>query len=387
MIQSALSFLAMEAFIVAGVAFLYKKFPNKVFNWLPQIVVVLVLNILFNTFGVWDTTAISATKSSVMNFMTPCMVFLITIKCNVKRMIKIGPKMVAVFFLTTLSLFIGFIVSFMLVSGNLGMDQLPETFGTWMASFCGGVENLYAVAGGTGLSDGNLANVLILINLVYSPWVMILILMVPFAAKFNKWTRADLTEIDKVANNLSDDDAVGTLNQYDLFLLITIGLITLAVADVLKTPLYSLIPFVPEQVWMYIVVTVVAAVLGTCTKLGKIAGGTELGGMMAVYVIGLSVATINLKDFTNVGYFMLSGVIILVVHAVLMILVAKLMKVDLMTLGCASIANIGGISSAPVVAAAYTRSHQSIAVIMAALGSIAGTIVGLGLTALLRFIS
>lgn len=94
----------------------------------------------------------------------------------------------------------------------------------------------------------------------------------------------------------------------------------------------------------------------------------------------------DLKSFANAGVFLLCGLTVLLIHTVVMFIVAKLMKVDLFTLGIASIANIGGVSSAPVVAAAYGKSYQSVGVLMAALGSMIGTFVGLGMCNLLRMI-
>ena len=61
-----------------------------------------------------------------------------------------------------------------------------------------------------------------------------------------------------------------------------------------------------------------------------------------------------------------------------MIVAAKLLRVDLQTLGCASIATIGGNSSAPVVATAYgNKAYITIATVMAAIGPVIGTFTGL----------
>ena len=39
------------------------------------------------------------------------------------------------------------VVVFKCFAGPLGLQQIPQSFGTWTASFTGGIENLYAVAG------------------------------------------------------------------------------------------------------------------------------------------------------------------------------------------------------------------------------------------------
>lgn len=56
-----------------------------------------------------------------------------------------------------------------------------------------------------------------------------------------------------------------------------------------------------------------------------------------------------------------------------MILLAKLFKLDLFTCGVASLANIGGVASAPILAGAYSEALVPIGVLMAMMGYIIGT--------------
>ncbi|HAS79297.1 MAG TPA: hypothetical protein DCR90_00120, partial [Fusobacteriaceae bacterium] len=52
---------------------------------------------------------------------------------------------------------------------------------------------------------------------------------------------------------------------------------------------------------------------------------------------------------------------------------AKIFKLDLFTCGVASLANIGGVASAPILAAAYSEALIPVGVLMAMLGYIIGT--------------
>ena len=56
-----------------------------------------------------------------------------------------------------------------------------------------------------------------------------------------------------------------------------------------------------------------------------------------------------------------------------MALIAKLFKLDLFTCGVASLANIGGVASAPILAASYSEALIPIGVLMAMMGYIIGT--------------
>lgn len=61
------------------------------------------------------------------------------------------------------------------------------------------------------------------------------------------------------------------------------------------------------------------------------------------------------------------------VHALIMALIAKVFKLDLFTCGIASLANVGGVASAPILAAAYSEALIPIGVLMAMMGYIVGT--------------
>ena len=75
--------------------------------------------------------------------------------------------------------------------------------------------------------------------------------------------------------------------------------------------------------------------------------------------------------------------VILAIHFAVMILLAKLFKLDLFTCGIASIANVGGVASAPIIAATYDKNLVSVSVLMSLLGDLAGTFIALGIAQLL----
>jgi uncharacterized membrane protein len=57
---------------------------------------------------------------------------------------------------------------------------------------------------------------------------------------------------------------------------------------------------------------------------------------------------------------------------------AKIFKLDMFTCGVASLANIGGTASAPILAASYSGSLVSVGVLMALMGYVVGTFGGIG---------
>ena len=63
----------------------------------------------------------------------------------------------------------------------------------------------------------------------------------------------------------------------------------------------------------------------------------------------------------------------LAIHAALMLVICKLLKLDLFTAGVASLANIGGTASAPVLAGSYAGSLVPVGILMALMGYVVGT--------------
>lgn len=388
-ITTGLEFIAVLLLINAAVFWVSKKWPLKIYKYVPPVIFIFLLVVFCNTFGVWsfDNPAISGTRTTIINYMVPFMVFCISIQCDFQKMIKIGPKLLLTFLLTCVTVCVGVIAAFKLFSPVLGFEQPAESFGIYTAAYTGGIENLYAVASAVNISDGDLANVLLIINLLFRPWMTVLILMVPLATAFNKWSKGDPKEIDVIAARLESGKAAQIMPaSTDLFIIAGCGLGLVAACLKAGTGLEALVPAIPAQVWLYILVTFIGVFLGTKTKLGKTPGIELVGASLATFALSINCANVDLKTFANGAFFLLAGLTVHIIHAVLMCLIGKLMKLDLCTLGINSIAAIGGVSSAPVVAACYGESYQPVSVIIAAIGSMLGTFIGLGMVNILHLL-
>ena len=73
----------------------------------------------------------------------------------------------------------------------------------------------------------------------------------------------------------------------------------------------------------------------------------------------------------------LLGLDVMGVVALVMLLLAKVFKIDLFTCCIASCANIGGVASAPIIAGAYNEALVPVGVIMGMAGAIIGNAGGL----------
>ena len=68
------------------------------------------------------------------------------------------------------------------------------------------------------------------------------------------------------------------------------------------------------------------------------------------------------------------GFVWMLIHAVLLILIAKLIKAPYFFLAVGSQANVGGAASAPIVASAFHPSLATVGVLLAVVGYAVGTV-------------
>ena len=123
------------------------------------------------------------------------------------------------------------------------------------------------------------------------------------------------------------------------------------------------------------------------TPLGKLPAANELSSVLLYAVVALLATQAPLNALIEAPMWVVYGVFILVIHVVAMFLLSKLFHWDLCMVSTASVANIGGSASAPIIASAYSESFAGIGVLMGVLGAAIGNIFGLGMGAILHMIA
>jgi cell wall-associated NlpC family hydrolase len=130
--------------------------------------------------------------------------------------------------------------------------------------------------------------------------------------------------------------------------------------------------------WSLLVATVLG--LGVAlTPLGRLPGGEATASALLALVVVAMGSQGSFAGLASAPAFILAGATVLAIHAVAMVCVARLFRLDLALCGIASLANIGGIASAPVLAAAHRPALAPVGVLLALLGYLVGTGAGLGL--------
>lgn len=392
MITNGFTYIAVLMFIAGGLLFLEKNAKWKIFNIVPPLVFIYVINMILCTAGVFDSEGCSAAYSALKNNLLYAMIFVMLLRCDFRKLGKLGPRMIAIFLGCSLTLAVGFIVLYPLFMNALGGGEK-----TWAAtaalyaSWVGGSANMAAMQDALPVDAGAYSCALALDTACYSVWIALLLFMVKHANKWDNAVKADKSKLQAVADAANAEIAKEVQTRpsaADWIFLIGLSLVVSAISQwvglQMNTGLKAIgLPMFDKGTCTTVFVTVLGLICAM-TPMGKLPAVNELSNVYLYAVVSLLASTATLVDLIAAPMWVVYGALILVVHVVLMFLLSKLFHWDLCMCSTASVANIGGSASAPIIAVAYHESYAGIGVLMGVLGAAIGNFCGLGMGAILQ---
>lgn len=374
MITDGFLYLGVLLALAGGIVYLTQRRDHRVFKYVPGFVLLYIGAALLNTVGVFgDSTSVEETGTAVQDALLPAMILLLLFKCDMRQIIKLGPKLLLTFFVASLSIVIGFVVTYLIFQTGLH-PEADKALGALAGSWTGGSANMVAVQGIVHAPKQIFGYVLIVDTVLYSLWLLLMFGSVGFSDRFNRWTRANTTHLD--AQTTADEEKKAPIDLASLMTLIGFSLFISALASWLGGHLPELGEVVNSTTWAILFVSILGLVIAS-TPLGRTAGSSELAVVMLYVIIGIIASDSDFSSLTEAPLYLVAGAVVLLVHLVIMAAYAKLARVELFSLAVASTANVGGIASAPVVASAFNRQLVPVGVLFALIGSFVGTFTGL----------
>ena len=373
MITDGFTYVAVIVFFSGAVVWAEKMYKGTVFKYVPAVVIIYFGTMLLSTGAVWEKTDdVNLYYHLTKRNLLPVMIFLMLLRCDVRKIMTLGPRMLLGFFTASLSIMLGFII----VYGSLKGMYEPDTWKSFAAlsgSWMGGTGNMVAIQEALHVPSGKMGYALLMDSIDYAIWVMVLLALIPFAPLFNKWTKSDTRVLDQIGMYLNE--ARHKMKHYgdfpDLMVLIGTGSLISALSMHLAGKLPTTV-FITPTAWTVIMVTI-AGIVSAMTPLARVPGSSQLSNAALYILVGLIGSRANFAELTQAPLYIISGFLIIAIHAVLLALAAKVFKLDLFTCAVASLANIGGVASAPILAAAYSKALIPVGVLMAMLGYVIGT--------------
>ena len=364
----------------------------KFYKVIPVILLSYFIPSLLNTFGVVDAEE-SQLYFVASRYLLPACLVLLTISVDLKEIIRLGPKSLVMFFTATFGVVFGGPLAILIVSfvdpdivGGVGPNEVWRGMATIAGSWIGGGANQAAMYEVFKPSD-ELYSMSITVDIVVAEILMTALLLgIGRAEAIDRFFKADSSAIhalkDKMeAYSLSIAKIPSTA---DLMLIAGIGFgitgFAHFMADIIapfiheNAPVLSKFSLDSGFFWLIVIATTIGVIL-SFTKLREIEGvGASKIGSIFIFIL---VASIGMKMdilaiFDNPGFFLV-GLIWMLIHVLLLVIAAKLVRAPFFFLAVGSTANVGGAASAPVIAAAFHPSLAPVGVLLAVLGYALGT--------------
>ncbi len=373
-------------------------FWKKFYKFIPGVLMCYLLPSILASTGVIDEKS-SKLYYIASRYLLPAALILMTLSIDLKAIANLGSKALIMFLTGTVGIIIGGPIAILIVSifspetvGGVGFDAVWRGLSTIAGSWIGGGANQAAMLEVFNYNQDNYGGMVLIDIVIANLWMAIILLGVGKSKQIDAWLKADTSSIEILKTKVSEHTAkitrVATLKDY--MILLSLAFTGVGLAHFLGTHFASFLENTFEVIrnkekilsslsstflWMVVIATAVGIGLSfTKAKNYEGAGASKIGSMF-IYIL---VATIGMKMdlakiFENPGL-ILVGVIWITIHALLLILVAKIIKAPYFFLAVGSQANVGGAASAPVVAAEFHPSLTSVGILLAVFGYVVGTV-------------
>lgn len=374
-------------------------FWKKLYGVVPPLLFCYLIPGFLNSYHI-----ISGEVSGLYRFATayllPASLILLLSTANLKAIFGLGNKALAIFFTGSIGIIIGgpialYIVSFFSESFHVVSQEAGYWKGlvTITGSWIGGSSSQLALKEVYGCSEELFVIILVIDALVANVWTALLFYGAGFTHKIDAWLGADASLIEDVKKNIlkfkETKDKPADLK--DLTFILGIGFGGTAVAHAcsgLISKLFAphrdwlvahgLEPFSSQFLWLILLSTTIGILLSftRVRKMEKL-GSTDFATLFIYFLI----MTIGMRlDLFNIGAnvgLLAVAVIWMLIHIISMIVAAKIIKAPFFFVAVGSQANIGGVATAPAVAAAFHPSLAPVGVLLAVLSHVIGTYAGI----------
>ena len=392
-----------------GIVFYTHSLPRfkKFYTFVPALLMCYFIPAALNSMGV-----VNGEESNLYfvasRYLLPASLILLCLSIDLKGIYNLGPKAIVMFFAATLGIVVGGPLALWLVStGNpevLGGDA-PDAYwrglSTVAGSWIGGGANQAALKEISDTLDSQFSIMLIVDVFVANLWMPFLLFGAGIRERIDGWLNADATAVDELQERVEQLQAksarIASFPDWMVMVALAFGGVAVAhlVADLASVEftawLENTLAANPDSMaiymssitkgffWLVVMATAIGIALSfTPAKEYEGAGASKMGSVF-LYVL---VATIGMKmdigslieNWAMYGSAVTIGLLWMLVHIVVLLVVAKLIRAPFFFVAVGSQANVGGAASAPIVASAFSPALAPVGVLLAVLGYAVGTV-------------
>ena len=378
-----------------------RPFWQRLYKYVPALVLCYFLPALYNTFGLIDGEQ-SKLYFIASRYLLPATLVLLTLAIDLPATLRLGPKALIMFFTASLAVVLGGPLALLLwksLAPNAVDPELWRGLTAIAGSWIGGAANQAAMKEVFQI-DANVFGVMVAVDVLFSYiWMAVLLWMAAQHQRLDRRLNADTRAIAELGERMErmrlEHERIPALS--DLMIMLALAFGATGLSHALATPLAGVfagvawaerLSLASEFFWIVVLATTFGLLL-SFTRARQLEGaGASRLGMVMLYLL---IATVGMQ--MNIGAVFSNPVLFgigftwIAFHAVVLLVVARLIRAPTFFLAVGSQANIGGAASAPVVAAAFHPSLAPVGVLLAVLGYALGTYGGWLCGQLMRLVS
>lgn len=328
-------------------------------------------------------------------YLLPASLILLCLSIDFKGILNLGSKALIMFAAATLGIVIGGPIALLLITNlfpgliDVAPDELWRGLSTIAGSWIGGGANQTAMKEIFNVGSGLFATMIVVDVVVANIWLAVLLSGVNFSQRIDRWLKADTSSIEALKTKVEayQNSVAKNPSTRELFLLMGIAFGGVGLSHLLADQVVPLMEHMRPQLvawrlnsllsgffWLIVFSTTVGVVL-SFTSARRLEGlGASKWGTIFIYIL---VTTIGMQMdigsvLQNLGLFAV-GIIWMLVHVIVLLVVAKIIRAPFFFVAVGSQANVGGAASAPVVASAFSPALAPVGALMAVLGYALGT--------------
>ncbi len=346
---------------------------QPLFRVTPAVIYVYFLPALSTSLGI--TPASSQAYDWMIRYLLPVSLLLLMVTVDLRAVMRLGSKALIMMLAGSAGIIIGGPVALALLGRFLPADTwmgLAALSGSWI----GGAPNMVAIKESVGTPDSLMGPIIVVDTVVAYGWMGVLLFLSTWQGKIDAWLRADTEAIDALDGRLATmDDERRPMEVRDLAVILGLGFgaaaVCIWVGD--KLPRLGDPTIISHTTWTVVLVTSLGLALSFTPVRRLEQVGASRAGYLALYLMLTAIgAQADLKKVVEAPLYLLVGVIWLGIHIVVLFMVARLVRAPLFFIATGSMANVGGVVSAPIVASVYRRSLAPVGVLMGVSGYLIG---------------
>jgi len=368
-------------------------FWKKFYIFIPSLLLCYFIPSIYSTLG-WIDPNNSQLYYVASRYLLPASLVLLTLSIDLKAVVNLGWKAIAMFLTGTIGIVIGGPLAMLIIGvidPNIFEATSPDNeiwrgLATVAGSWIGGGANQTAMLE-VYQPSSSLFSAMVTVDIIMANlWLAFLLYGASMASKVDRWLGSDTSAISHLLKQVQDYQnkikRIPSLKDLISILAVAFGITAVGhiigdnIAPWISENAPRLREFSLDSAFFWIVVTATTGgLLVSFTRLRTLEGaGASKIGSLFLYILVMTIGLkMDLMAFFEAPSYFFIGLIWILVHVALLSLVAKLIKAPLFFVAVGSQANVGGAASAPIVASAFHPSLAPVGVLLAVLGYALGT--------------